>query len=166
MLYVPNGGYNRINVEVDSYDAIEAEYKTVIQSILNAKNIDRIIEEYHDSIKNLGLPSSDMKGVTLFNYLKREPIGAGPYPECTMFEASNRIMTDLVILKGVRWLINSKEIPLSEFHVEFGNSDNNPHDITAQENGVKFCGEAFNVAKSFFTGKKGKSLKKLREKKS
>ena len=135
-----------------------------LPNVLNSDNIDNAIEVYCKMIEDLGGLSSELRGIDFFTYLKREPVGTGPYPECTMFEASNRIMTDLVILKGVRWLIQSSEIPFSEFNVEYGNSDKNPHDITAEENGLTFCGEAFNVAPSFFMGKKTKSIKKLREK--
>ena len=136
----------------------------MMQSKLNANNIDREIQEYYASIEDLGGLSSYLKGIDFFQHLKREHIGDGPYPDCTVFEAANRIMTDLVILKGVRWLINCKEIPFSLFHVEYGNADRNDHDVTAEKDGKRFCGEAFNVAESFFMIKKTSSLKKLRKK--
>ena len=37
--------------------------------------------------------------------LKREKIGRGPYPEVSIFETSNRIMTDLVILFGIKKIL-------------------------------------------------------------
>ena len=48
--------------------------------------------------------------------------------------------------------------------VEYGNDNNNDHDVTAEAYGKRFCGEAFNVSPSFFEGKKWKMLKKLRDK--
>jgi len=72
-------------------------------------------------------------------------------------------MTDLVILNGVKWLLGSRQFPFSEYVVEYGNENNNEHDILAMENGLKLHGEAFNVAPSFFQGKKKSALKKLRE---
>jgi hypothetical protein len=86
----------------------------------------------------------------------------GPYPHVTLFEAANRIMTDLVILKGVRWLLDKRSFPFDEYLVEYGNEDSNEHDITAVQSGKRLIGEAFNVAPSFFQGKKTAMLKKLR----
>ena len=71
-------------------------------------------------------------------------------------------MTDLVILKGIKWLLDAHTFPFDEYVVEYGNEDSNDHDITASKEGKKFSGEAFNVAPSFFQGKKASMLKKLR----
>ena len=46
--------------------------------------------------------------------------------------------------------------------VEYGNDNNNDHDVTAEAYGKRFCGEAFNVSPSFFEGKKWKMLKKMK----
>ncbi len=82
----------------------------------------------------------------------------------TAFEAANRIMTDLVILYGVKWLLESKTFPFDSYTVEFGKENKNDFDIQARSTGKLLVGEAFNVAPSFFQSKKSSMLKKLRKK--
>jgi hypothetical protein len=129
---------------------------------LNRQNIDSVIQRYTSSIAEIGDMFSGLKGVRLFQYLKRNQVRIGPYPHVTLFEAANRIMTDLVILKGVKWLLHKRSFPFDEYVVEYGNEDSNDHDITADQSGKRLIGEAFNVAPSFFQGKKTSMLKKLR----
>ena len=100
----------------------------------------------------------------LMNSIKRRNINSGPYPNVALFEAANRIMTDLVILNGVKMLLDGKikEIDFDDYYVEYGNENQNAHDITAQNNGKNLRCEAFNVSAAFFHTKKAKTLKKLR----
>ena len=60
-----------------------------------------LIEEIGPSIKGL-------RGIALLESLKRDRVGVGPYPNVTLFEAANRIMSDLVILHGVKWLLEKR----------------------------------------------------------
>jgi len=131
--------------------------------ILNDKNIDSEIDKYTKSISGLGNSIDGIRGIELFTTLKRKTMGSGPYPEVTLFEAANRIMTDLVILYGVRWLLSSDKFPFTAYTVEYGNEDNNDHDLTAYSGKQTLIGEAFNVAQSFYQNKKSSALKKLRE---
>lgn len=85
------------------------------------------------------------------------------YPSVTLFEAANRIMSDLVILHGVLGLLNCKALPFCEYTVEFGNEDKNGFDIRATAGSSTLAGEAFNVAPSFFQAKKASALRKLRK---
>ncbi|MFT5593603.1 MAG: hypothetical protein ACI8SR_001984 [Oceanicoccus sp.] len=133
---------------------------------LNKQNIDAAIAEYERSIESIGGNISGLRGVELFQCIKRQPLNSGPYPHVTLFEAANRIMTDLVILKGVKWMLASNLFPFSEYIVEYGNEDNNDHDILALNNGKRLNGEAFNVAPSFFQSKKSTAIKKLRASKN
>ena len=133
-----------------------------MERTLNRQNIDSVMQEYVSSIEGTRAVISGLTGVKLFQYLKRQQIGAGPYPHVTLFEAANRIMTDLVILRGVKWLLESQAFPFDEYVVEYGNEDSNDHDITAMKGDKKLLGEAFNIAPSFFQGKKASMLKKLR----
>jgi hypothetical protein len=80
----------------------------------------------------------------------------------SLFEAANRIMTDLVILSGVRWLLVDSGLPFREYTVEYGHEDNGDHDIVATDGQRRLIGEAFNVAASFFPIKKASALRKLR----
>jgi hypothetical protein len=129
---------------------------------LTARNIDNEITRYHGLIKNIAVPSVGLKGVGLFTYLKRHRVKTGPYPDVTLFEAANRIMTDLVILHGVKWLLSTNAFPFASYLVEYGNEAVNDHDIMATARGQSLVGEAFNVAPSFFQVKKRAMLQKLR----
>jgi hypothetical protein len=71
-------------------------------------------------------------------------------------------MTDLVILYGVKWLLNHGAFPFDSYTVEYGHGNKQGFDITACANGRTLIGEAFNVAPSFFQIKKNSMLKKLR----
>ncbi len=133
-----------------------------MERILNQENIESAIAEYEQSINKIGGILHGLRGVELFQCIKRQRLNMGPYPHVTLFEAANRIMTDLTILKGVKWLLQSEIFPFQEYKVEYGNEDNNEHDILASKNGKRLRGEAFNVAPSFFQGKKNSALKKLR----
>lgn len=73
-------------------------------------------------------------------------------------------MSDLVILLGIKRIINGEFSNLKEFtdfQVELGNENNNDHDVISRANGKVLIGEAFNVAPSFFNVKKSKTIKKL-----
>lgn len=133
-----------------------------MERLLNRTNINAAIEKYESSIAEIGDVLSDLRGIPLFQYLKRNQIELGPYPHVTPFEAANRIMTDLVILKGVKWFLDSHTFPFNEYLVEYGNENSNEHDVSAYNGTKRLIGEAFNVAPSFFQGKKRKMLKKLR----
>ena len=133
---------------------------------LNRKNIDNEIEKYTRLLNEMDSYISAENPFRLLEKIKREKIGKGRYPECTLFEAANRIMTDLVILYGIKELLAGKYIDkgidFDTYIVEFGNENKNDHDIMANKNGKKLIGEAFNVATTFFNAKKYTSLKKLR----
>ena len=129
---------------------------------LNAGNVNVALDEYLVSIAEIGTTIDGMRGIELFTSLKRNVIGSGPYSHVSLFEAANRIMTDLVILYGVRWLLQDATLPFKQYTVEYGHEDKNLHDITALADELTCYGEAFNVAPSFFQTKKASALKKLR----
>jgi hypothetical protein len=129
---------------------------------LSKTNIDETLAEYVACVEHLGESIGSLRGCRLFDALKRDVLGTGPYPAVTLFEAANRIMTDLVILYGIRWLLRHAVFPFETYLVEYGNDDKKGFDIQATSDASKLIGEAFNVARSFFQGKKGSMLKKLR----
>jgi hypothetical protein len=53
--------------------------------------------------------------------------------------------------------------PFDTYLVEYGNDDEQGFDIRASSGTATLIGEAFNVAPSFFQGKKSSMLKKLRQ---
>lgn len=71
-------------------------------------------------------------------------------------------MTDLVMLAAVRWLLRERRFPFRAYEVEYGNGNEQKHDIMARVGRRALAGEVFNVAESYFNTKKGKVLKKLR----
>ena len=129
---------------------------------LTADNIEKVLSDYVASAEEIGDSIAGYSGIKLLEALKREAVGSGPYPNVAMFEAANRIMTDLVMLYGVRWLLKRGGLPFASYHVEYGHENNNAHDVTATENNLIFAGEVFNVAPSFYPIKKSSALKKLR----
>lgn len=130
---------------------------------LNIQNIESKITSYIADVNNL---SSSISADSTFEFLtkiKREPVLVGPYPHVTLFEAANRIMTDLTILYGIKELLEGKIEAFSykEYTVELGHFDEGDNDIFAEGKNGSLIGEAFNVAPSFFQGKKAKSLRKM-----
>lgn len=130
---------------------------------LTVTNVDEQIGGYCESIAGMGDSLQGKRGLDLFVALKREAVGSGPYPDVSLFEAANRIMTDLVILYGVKWLLTKSELPFESYDVNYGHRDDNDFDLRAIYLDKVLVGEAFNVAPSFFQGKKGAMLKKLRD---
>jgi hypothetical protein len=133
-----------------------------VERVLNASNIEAITTDFCASLASIGESIRGKTGVALFTALKREKLVGGPYPGVSLFEAANRIMSDLVILKGVAGLLSESTFPFSSYTVEFGNEDRNGFDIRAASASASLVGEAFHVAPSFFQAKKGSALRKLR----
>ncbi|PXY41811.1 hypothetical protein DMB65_04390 [Flavobacterium cheongpyeongense] len=131
---------------------------------LNKDNINETIEAYKLLLADIPLKIEESNLLALLNRLKRGQIGSGPWKNVSIFEAANRIMTDLVILFGVKKIINGEYPDLNiftDFEVELGNENRNDHDIISYANDKVLIAEAFNVAPSFFNVKKSKSVKKL-----
>lgn len=133
-----------------------------LERTISKANAGQLITKYLELVEQVGNPVANFKGLRLLQALKREAVEAGPYPEVTLFEAGNRIMSDLVILYGVKWLLDNNVFPFGTYTVEYGNEDEHGFDIHATGDGKMLIGEAFNVAQSFFQTKKTKMLKKLR----
>jgi len=133
-----------------------------LQRNLDATNVDEALEEYVQAVEAVGNCIQGLAGIELLEALKRGKVGCGPYPNVALFEAANRIMTDLVILYGVRWLLRNAVFPFRAYTVEYGHENNNAHDLKAEESGRVLIGEAFNVAPSFFAIKKAGAIQKLR----
>ena len=129
--------------------------------VITNQNIDEILTAYVDSAETLGSSISGLTGMKLLVALKRDAVGQGPYPNVSLFEAANRIMTDLVILTGVRHLLRARVFPFESYSVEFGHGNEQAHDLIARSGSLLLIGEAFNVSPSFFPTKKNSVLKKL-----
>lgn len=132
---------------------------------LNRHNISDAIDNYNDLLKNIPIKLESDNVFQMLLDLKRKKLNFGPYPNVTLFESANRIMSDLTILHGVRELLNGviAELDFEEYEVEFGHDNYNDNDIYASNGRTKLIGEGFNVAKSFFQPKKTSALKKMRK---
>jgi hypothetical protein len=131
-------------------------------NIITAANVDQCLLAYEKSIEDVGSHIPLLRGISLIRELKRGKTGVGPYAHVSLFESANRIMTDLVILHGVRWLLANKRLGFDRYNVEYGHENNNGYDIRAKRGQRTLVGEAFNVAPSFFQGKKAAMIRKLR----
>ncbi|WP_217426355.1 hypothetical protein [Pandoraea anhela] len=130
---------------------------------MTADNVNQITESFLETLASLGDSIHGLRGIPLLTALKREKLAHGPYPGVSLFEAANRIMSDLVILRGIAGLIRAGTFGIDSYLVEFGNEDHNGFDIRGKDHqGRTLVGEAFNVAPSFFGPKKQKAVSKLR----
>jgi len=133
---------------------------------LDKVNIDSTIKEYLGKLDSIKLPAPPNDVLLLMYSVKRKPLDSGPYLGVSFFEASNRILSDLVILFGVRQLlrktlIGKVQLPFGEYEVALGVEGGN--DLRATVGGRTLIGEAFNVAPSFFQTKKNSAIKKLKK---
>jgi len=139
-----------------------------IPNRLNKNNIEKAIVDYQDLLRNIPLEIQAKNVLRFLTDLKRKKLNSGPYPNVTLFESANRIMSDLTILYGIKELLNGaiNGINYDEYVVEFGHDNYNENDVYASDGITKLIGEGFNVSKTFFQTKKAKSLRKMRAQKS
>ena len=138
---------------------------TKIPRELDNSNIDKALTDYEVLLNQIPCSIQSDSILNFLTEIKREKLNLGPYPSVTLFEAANRIMTDLIILYGVKKLLSGaiKNIKFDKYIVELGNENNNKNDISAINGNDELIGEVFNVAKSFFQTKKSTALKKMRK---
>ena len=131
---------------------------------LNQTNIEKKLTDYLRLVNSIELPASQNDNLMFIYSLKRKPLGSGPYPDVSLFEASNRIFSDMVILFGVQRLLTNPvvgnvRLPFTEYEVALGVEGGN--DLRAISGSRRLVGEAFNVAPSFFQSKKSSMIRKL-----
>lgn len=102
----------------------------------------------------------------MIHYLKRKDINnpqkIGPYPNITIFEAANRIASDLVIINGIIQLVEINPLlKNASFTVRLGIlHEKDKGDFTIHLENEDFEGEAFNVTPSFLTVKLRNTISK------
>ncbi|OHT43415.1 hypothetical protein [Flavobacterium tructae] len=105
----------------------------------------------------------------MIQYLKRKdetlPVKIGTYENITLFEAANRIASDLVIINGLIQLVEEqKEFEKATFTLRLGTTHvKNKGDFTIHTENGDLEGEAFNVAPSFLENKLRKTLDKWKK---
>lgn len=132
---------------------------------ISYKDFINLKQEYFQLLKEFPLHLSKINNTTdSIIFLKRKisetPKTIGIYKNITVFEAANRIATDLVIINGILQLLNSelKDIKQkTKFSIRLGNKHiDGKGDFTIGDKE----GEAFNVANSFFRTKYYKTTSK------
>ncbi|AYM99750.1 hypothetical protein [Chryseobacterium sp. 3008163] len=102
----------------------------------------------------------------MIHYLKRKDINnpqkIGPYENITIFEAANRIASDLVIINGIIQLVqNNPLLENARFTLRLGIlHEKGKGDFTIHLENEDFEGEAFNVAPSFLNVKLRNTISK------
>jgi len=131
---------------------------------LNRGNINGVIREYYKKVQGIRIPVPLDDKVVFIKALKRDPLESGPYPKVSFFESGNRILSDLVLLYGVKYLLTrgavaGVRLPYQEYDVLLGIEDG--YDVRTSIGKNTLIGEGFNVSKSYFQTKKRDVIKKL-----
>jgi hypothetical protein len=92
--------------------------------------------------------------------LKRDKLNSGPYPKVSLYENSNKILTDLLTLDVISNLIKKKKYKKIKFNL--GNSNKYPFDlITYDTNKNKEFYEISYTTKKGLSSKKNSIFKKM-----
>jgi hypothetical protein len=100
----------------------------------------------------------------LIDNIKRTPEKVGPYQNISVFEALNRIGSDLVLLSGAAKLFNNEtDFLVNKIHLKMGNTKGFDFEVTLNDGKIIY-GEAFNAAESFCKHKMRQAIDKLIDK--
>ncbi len=107
--------------------------------------------EYLKSLKNNKYTIEKAENIyELIQNIKRSPRNIGPYRNISVFEALNRIGTDLVLLAGVEKLFNNEISTITPKNIKLNMGTTHGFDfIVDTKDNQKINGEAFNAAESF-----------------
>lgn len=133
---------------------------------IDKKGLEDLIKEYNSFLNHNLFPkpvSND--AISMIHYLKRKDEEVlqtiGPYENITVFEAANRIASDLVILKGILQMFQDKTIQQDSILTVNLGTTHTKHEGDIIING-EHC-EAFNVAPTFFKAKLYKTIEKWKD---
>jgi hypothetical protein len=140
--FVLHDGFENPLSDVE-FRKIKTEYLTLInQNQYSVKATNNI----HDMIRNV----------------KRSPENIGPYKNISVFEALNRIGSDLVLLDGAERLFNGEIDSIKPKSIQLNMGNKHGFDFTVTLfNGIEIYGEAFNAAESFCKDKCRQAIDKL-----
>lgn len=98
----------------------------------------------------------------LLEKVKRSRYNIGPYENITLFEASNRVATDLTLFEGVKNLFKTNLVSSnSKILIQLGTMQiKEKGDFSVNNSGEDLEGEVFDTAHTFFRNKLYKTLKK------
>jgi hypothetical protein len=129
---------------------------------LTRNNIQQEITDLDQAIATLGVTIQGLGGYALLHSIKRDQLNVGRYQNITLYEAANRLMTDIVILHGVKWLFDQGPFRFDCYNVDFGHYHTQVYDIRATWRRQTLIGESFNSARSYYPQKIRETIKKLR----
>lgn len=116
---------------------------------------------YTKAIENTDFKLPNKATLEFMLWAKRDKISFGPYQNLTFFEISNRIYSDLVLLKAAQVLFEEHHIK----SIQLKMSNHSGSDlIVIDKDNKEIKGEAFNTAPSFFQIKMRKELEKFKNK--
>ena len=132
--------------------------KELFDTALTYKDLQLSTSAYKSLLVNDKYDIPKKSVLELMHWAKREKIDFGPYKDLTFFEISNRIYSDLVLLKAADILFKEHEI--KSIRLNMSNHSGNDLYVT-DKNNDGIVGEAFNAAESFFQIKMRSELKKF-----
>ena len=138
--------------------------KEYFQKELNQEQLLIGIEKYKKYIVNNPFPLSEKKSTynSIYN-LKRKAYTIGPYSGLSIFEISNRLFSDLVVLEGAKRIFEEPSLVKANKikGIKLLLSNKNGIDLKINTDKGTVYGEAYNVASSFFKEKTRYTIKKL-----
>lgn len=132
--------------------------KEIFNTALTSNELQAVTSEYNSLLENDKYALPEESVFKLMLWAKRGQMSFGPYKDLTFFEISNRIYSDLVLLKAADILFKEHEI--KSIRLNMSNHSGNDLYVT-DKNGIEIAGEAFNAAESFFQIKMRSELKKF-----
>lgn len=135
----------------------------IFKEALSKKDFEKAKTAYLKSLKENKYVIKNAKTIyDLIKNTKRSPEKIGPYQHISVFEALNRIGSDLVLLSGATKLFNGelRDISPQKIHLKMGTTHGFDFEVFL-ENGKVIYGEAFNAAESFCKQKMREAIHKL-----
>ena len=136
-----------------------------IKGKLNKDQLENLKKSYLESLEKYPFPKfQDWSYQSVLRELKRDlKKQIGPYTDITIFEAANRIATDLTMMDGILKMFSNGTIGIEDrVEIRLGTmqgKDKGDFTVYSGDEIEKGKGESFNVASSFFRSKMSKTLR-------
>lgn len=125
---------------------------------LSLAKLEEASTKYMQLLEETNLLFHGKETLDIMLWAKREIISFGPYQNLTFFETSNRIYSDLVLLKAAAFIMKKKNV--KSIQLNMGNKGGNDMTVIDDAGNVQI-GETFNTAISFFQIKLRSELPKF-----
>lgn len=140
-----------------------------IKKGLNKKELEDLNVNYLESLERFPFPKiQDWSYQSVIKELKRDlKKQIGPYTDLTIFEAANRIATDLTLIRGILQMFSDGIIGIEDnVEIQMGTMQGKGKGdfiVCSGNETEKGRGESFNVASSFFTSKMNRTLRSWKD---